>query len=204
MIVSLDKILFCSAIAIELGDLQDFVPHSKDLGVGNLEASIQLSRILQTNPNIQEIVFIGSAGTYDPSKLFFPSYAIGRNYYYREISVWKKESYAPDLLPQFIQTESSDFGVKIVKSNNNFAIADVNSPNSITLIDPQSLPIWVETPMIENMEAFGIARVCQIMKKKFTSVFAITNAVGRDGSQEWNKNHKSMAEELIQIIKRFI
>lgn len=197
------SVAFVSAIPEELIDLKKNLRdyYFLSMGVGNLEAAIHLQDFLFKNPNIKEIIFIGSAGSYDIKICPVPSFASGFNYYSIEYSFLKKYSHIPELLKINYKPTIGPVGKKIIKKLN-LKSYSVNCPNSISLqkwnwnmqnkIQPH--------PILENMECFGLASVCKKMNTKFCSIFSVTNSVCANGSVEWKKNYKILAKELNQKI----
>lgn len=198
-----DKVLFCSAIEEELLGLEHSINHKLALGVGNMEAMMNCFLYLSANKEINEIIFIGSAGTYDTKLCPLFSIVKGKDYYYRELAVWKLEANSPNLLEVFIpQTEVSKNNSPFFRWN--LEKYSVNSPHSISLISISDLPEWEHGPVLENMEVFGIAKLARKMGLNFTSIFGITNEVGRNGSRDWLRNYKQISKKLIQEINNFL
>ncbi|MCB1140316.1 MAG: hypothetical protein KDK23_16280, partial [Leptospiraceae bacterium] len=56
-------------------------------------------------------------------------------------------------------------------------------------------------PVLENLEAFSLARFCEIHKIEFSAFLAITNRVGPEGSEEWKQNYRAMAETLQEKVR---
>lgn len=52
--------------------------------------------------------------------------------------------------------------------------------------------------MLENLEAFSLARFCEIHKIGFSAFVAVTNRVGPSGSEQWAANYRSMGQALQQ------
>ncbi|MCG9874998.1 MAG: hypothetical protein MH321_09455 [Leptospiraceae bacterium] len=183
--------------------LEHSIKHKLALGVGNMEAMMNCFLYLNENKEINEIIFIGSAGTYDTKLCPLFSIVKGKDYYYRELAAWKLEANSPKLLEVFIpQTEVSKN--KSIFSRWNLDTFSVNCPHSISLIPISDLPVWEHGPILENMEAFGLAKLASKLGFNFTSVFGITNEVGRNGSNDWLKNYKLVSKNLIQEINIFL
>lgn len=191
--------VFVSAIPEELAGLAERLPDLDflSLGVGNLEASLHLLEYLNKNPHKKNVFFLGSCGTYNPEICPYPGFARGGScYMYRELSEFKKISHVPDLLPKTTNPGKTTWELSVLQTRPNFPEHSVNSPNSLSLVNPSELPDFPGGLVLENMEVFGLARVCEKMNLYFTSVFAVTNRVGREGSREWRENYKVWAEKL--------
>jgi nucleoside phosphorylase len=193
------NILFCSAIQTEIDGLDSRIVNKQDLGVGNIDSSIRLTEYITNNQNIQEIVFIGSAGSYNLSLSKIGDICFGNIYHYREISTWKGESSSPHLFVNKIFPSRGELGNFLFQELQLIELG-INSPNSITNIITQNLPTWENSPILENMEVFGLARVATLLNKNFSSILGITNQVYEKGSEEWKMNYKEVAKKLINKI----
>lgn len=193
------NIVFCSAIQTEIDGLDFRIANKLSLGVGNIDASIRLTEYLTHNPNIQEIIFLGSAGSYNPTISQVGDISFGKNYYYKEISTWKGESKSPILFVNLVQPNRGELGNYLFHKML-FKEFDVNSPNSVTNIQIKDLPFWENSPLLENMEVFGLSRVANLLNRKFSSILGITNQVNERGSEEWKRNYKDVAKKQIDIL----
>lgn len=196
---SLDSVLLVSAISEEMGSLVQIFPNNLVVGVGNLTAALQLSEYLNNHPRIEEILFIGSCGTYDPKLCSFPNTASGDEYFYHELGEFYGYSHRPDLLPHKSNSIRGSIGDSIV-TKLSISSYSVNSPNSLSLVDKSAIPNFPSNIILENMEVFGLSLVAEKKKKGFTSLFAVTNQVGPKGSLDWKKNYKIQAADLIAKI----
>lgn len=197
------EILFVSAIPEELNGLDIPEELKHPLGVGNLEAGFALSELLNKNPSIEEIIFIGSCGTYDISRQSFPEIVAGMSYHYREISEFLSLSHVPHLLNKQVTIAPGKTGNLLINKLN-LPRWDVNSPNSLTLKRAVEIQNFPNNLVLENMEAFGLATLCAKRKKSFTALLAVTNEVGPMGSRDWAKNYKSLGLQLNQKISSII
>jgi nucleoside phosphorylase len=196
-----DSILFCSAIEQEILGIDSRIKNKFALGVGNMEAIINLFLFLQNHSEIKEIVFIGSAGTYDTSLCSVFSIVRGKDYHYRELSTWKGESNSPKLMDTYV-AEQENFIEDTIFTNWKLEKFSVNSPHSITLLSLSELPLWENAPTLENMEVFGIAKLAKTLGLGFSSILGITNEVGVNGSQDWLKNYKLVSKKLIDELNK--
>jgi nucleoside phosphorylase len=198
----LESVLFVSAIPQELEGLTIKPSRKLALGVGNLESAIKLILRLKEVSSIKEVIFIGSCGTYDNSILAYPSFIAGNEYYYYEMSEFLNTSYVPELLRNHVSIETGLIGSQIIK-NLNIKKVNVNSPNSLTIVSKKDISNFPPQFLLENMESFGLAYACKEIGVGFTSLFAVTNEVGPQGSENWRKNYKNLAIELNNKISQF-
>ncbi|MBU42930.1 MAG: hypothetical protein CMN76_06910 [Spirochaetaceae bacterium] len=59
-------------------------------------------------------------------------------------------------------------------------------------------------PVVENLEVFGMARLCEIHKIGFSTVMAVTNAVGPEGSASWAENYRPMGQTLQEKVSALV
>ncbi|MDZ4726602.1 MAG: phosphorylase [Leptospira sp.] len=162
-------------------------PHIQTLGIGNLDAGLSTYKYLTENPEIETVLFFGSAGAYTWSKIPIRSFVNASIFSQSEIA--PLFSLAKQLPTEFIQFDPVNPLYPIE--------AICNSPSSITLHDltDKTNDLW-QVLQIENLECYGIARVCQKLNRQFQAHFAITNLVSPDGSSEWQKNWRELSTEL--------
>ncbi len=177
------------------------------LGVGNLEAAINLQkRLLNVHEEpVSEVIFFGSAGVYPSvkgapawrglsSESYIKKIGFGKDFYSLEWSVLDGKSYQPDLMQKHIEGNPGVFASNLYTSTECFP-GDVNSPDSVTLDD--SIPRKMQPQLsFENMESFGVAFTCRTSGVPFASIFSITNIVGPAGSNEWKTNYRDCSVAL--------
>lgn len=162
-------------------------PYLEVMGIGNLEAAVQLSDYLFKNRNINHIVFFGSCGAYEWSEIPIGSFVSPSRVYTKELShVLKLAKQIPES-PEFYE----------LVPNKSFQTAKCNAPTTITLTELKQPPVdtWKNFE-IENLELFGIAKVASKFSVTVTAYLAVTNLVGPNGSSEWAKNWKTLSESL--------
>lgn len=196
-------VLICSAIPEEQEQLNALPISGIELvpivcGVGNVAAAISLAEYLASNPAPDEILFVGSAGTYKQRRDEF-GIGFSSRFFQRELAVARGESSRPGLLPASIETEQGVVAVDLAKGMKCIP-GSTNCPDSITLVHTGSL---FDDLAFENMECYGLASVAERHKLPFTALFALTNVVGPAGSDSWRKNYRSYSQELQKGIVRY-
>jgi futalosine hydrolase len=53
---------------------------------------------------------------------------------------------------------------------------------------------------VEHMEAFAVARACQVRGVRFSAVFVVANHVGPEGRSEWLSNHQAVSHKLARAL----
>ncbi|MCW7508726.1 phosphorylase [Leptospira levettii] len=162
-------------------------PYVKEMGIGNLEQAVQLFAYLNQNPQIQNIVFLGSCGVYPWSKTN-PNTIVSPNV------VCSLELSAS--LGFTKQLPQSPLSFPLV-ADPMFASGICNAPTCITLQTMDSPPEgnW-RTLSFENLELFGLTKVANEFKIPVTAYLAVTNIVGPQGSTEWVQNWRELSNKL--------
>ncbi|MDX2470747.1 MAG: hypothetical protein QNL04_09270 [SAR324 cluster bacterium] len=142
------------------------------------------SPIAAFGPRPTQIIFIGTAGSYDPevkigdvvqaSDVILLDGAA-------ELGLSGYPSFDP---PTFIKAK------EIFPEEESYKVASLLS---LTL-DPNLSDIIYKNRgvSLENMEAYAIAAFSKANKIDFSGVFAVTNKVGPEGHVEWKANHKAV------------
>jgi len=169
--------IFCAG----RGETFDF---ARSIGVGIVESSINLTQIVLEN-NIDEIVFIGSAGSYGEARIFdiYESSKAANV----EISSLQNLSYSPL--------------TNIVTSSNVPRETFINSSNYITKDRECAHRFLQNGYALENMEFFGVASVGEKFGIPFKGIFVVTNYCDEDAHKSYIENYKKGLELLTQYLK---
>jgi nucleoside phosphorylase len=168
-------------------------PHIKSFGIGNLEAALCLMEYLRAHPEIRSVIFLGSCGAYPWSKFKTGEMVSINKVHSLEVSAYLGHSK---------QIRARATSISFQSPAQIFHSAICNAPASLTLAQLQTPPSeeWSEID-VENLELFGIARVCEILNITLTSHLCITNLVGPNGSIDWQKNWRAMSSALQEHFK---
>ncbi|MCW7470487.1 nucleoside phosphorylase-I family protein [Leptospira kanakyensis] len=162
-------------------------PHLEVMGIGNLDAAVNLSQYLSQKKEIQNIIFFGSCGAYEWTNFSIGSIVSPNLVYTKELSHTLRLSKQIPVTPEFYE----------LVTDKSFQAANCNAPTTITLAELKNPPdpSW-ENLEVENLELFGIAKVAAKFSVTVTAYLAITNLVGKDGSTDWAKNWKELSHTL--------
>jgi nucleoside phosphorylase len=180
-------LLVCSAWKEEIQELDPSLTKAniiiKPLGIGFLDASIELSRLLSTNSQINKIIFLGTAGTCKKNL------AIG------EILSIKSTSLLN--LGTRIDLSYSPIKNNLIESKKVFSgFKAAHCLTSIEITKKENLVLDDEEFILENMELFGIARTAEKFSIEWSALLSVTNFVGSNAHQEWLLNHKECSKNL--------
>ena len=159
---------------------------ARPIGIGLVESAINLTHIcLLDRPN--SLIFIGSAGSYNPNKHKIFDIVTSSTASQIEISFLKKESYTP--IDNFITASSNK---EIV----------VNSSNYITTDKLSALAFDKLGFSIENMEFYSVVKTAKEFNIPVKGIFVITNYCHKEAHDEYLKNIKQAKQILINYLKQ--
>jgi len=156
------------------------------VGIGLIEVAINLTKLcLEKKP--QEIIFVGSAGSYGKYKIFDIINSCSASNV--EISYLQNLSYTPIKRLKIFQNVSCETNII------------VNSSNFIT-IDKNISQKYIENGIdLENMEFYSILKVAEKFRIKAKGIFVITNYCQINAHQEFISNHQKAKQIMEKIIE---
>jgi nucleoside phosphorylase len=181
--------LVCSAWEDEIKELKKNLVDSNTLiqalGIGFLEASISLTRLLNQNPQIKEIVFLGTAGTYKKNLMIGEILSI-KSTSLLNLGSLLDFSYTP-IKNNFIEANSIKPGLKTAHCLSSMEITKKEIDLNIE-----------ENYILENMELYGVAKTAEIFSIPWSSLLGVTNYIGPNAHEEWVSCHESISQKLCQ------
>ncbi len=164
---------------------------ARSIGVGLVESAITLSKLCMSE-QVESLVFVGSAGSYDKEvdllELFVSTQATQI-----ESSLLVGESYTP--LKQEVKSlenVSCETISKILDLNLPQAI--VNSSNYICIDSAYALRMKERGILLENMEFFSVLSVARRFNIPALGVFCVSNHCH-------SKAHKEFAENRLKVLR---
>lgn len=181
--------LVTSAFVGEIDLLQKSLkfPHVLPMGIGNLEQAIQCSKYLVQNPDIKQIVYLGSCGVYPWVPFPIGDIVSPKEVHSEEISSLLGFGKQLPMNPSFHKLEADPSFPPVV----------CNAPTTITLhqLDEKNHQNW-KNFQVENLELFGLAKVANQFQIPITAYLVITNTVEPNGSADWQKNWREFSNQL--------
>lgn len=158
---------------------------AKEIGIGLIDSTMILSSIiLKENP--KELIFIGSAGSYDKSINIFDIFVSSRAMQI-ETSFITHNSYTPI----FNKIENVSCETDIIVNSSNYITTDENLSN-------QMLNAGIK---LENMEFFSILRVAQYFEISAFGIFCITNYCNNNAHNDFIANHSTAKKYLESYVR---
>jgi len=164
---------------------EEIFSFARPIGIGLIESAINLTRIvLFDRPD--SLIFIGSAGSYNPKKHKIFDIVTSQSASQVEISFLKKESFTP---------------ISQILTASNTKQIIVNSSNYITTDKLSSFAFDKLGMEIENMEFYSVMSVAKEFNIPVIGVFVITNYCDKIAHEDYLKNIKQAKNILIKHLK---
>ena len=158
---------------------------AREIGIGLVDSAMILSSVvLKENP--KELIFIGSAGSYDKNIKIFDIFK-SANAMQIETSFITHNSYTPI----FNKIENVSYETNIIVNSSNYITTDENLSN-------QLLKAGIK---LENMEFFSILRVAQYFEIPAFGIFCVTNYCDKNAHSDFINNH-AMAKKYLESYVR--
>jgi nucleoside phosphorylase len=167
------------------------------LGVGYLTAAIRLQQFYSQHPEINSVLFCGTAGSYKGSKDIGSIVQCRSTLLADAAAEVELSHYAPVLERDELQST--------LKLDLDLLSGKVLTALTLTKSAETAKKMTLNTGCdFENMELYGIASVSRLLKLKWNSILGITNKVGKKGHVEWFKNHKSLETKFGNLVSEMI
>ncbi|MBN2824896.1 MAG: purine-nucleoside phosphorylase [Campylobacterales bacterium] len=156
------------------------------VGVGMIDAAINLTRICLMNPP-EFILFVGTAGSYGEKEIF--DIIESKSATHIENSFFNAGAYTP--IDNVIST-AEDMESEVL----------VNSSNYITTDRTLARNYLAHNIGIENMEFFAIAKVAKEFDIPMGGVFIVTNYCNANAHEDFKANHAQAMRKLSEYMKQ--
>jgi len=164
---------------------EEIFSFARPIGIGLIESAINLTHIcLLDRPN--SLIFIGSAGSYNPKKHKIFDIITSSSASQIETSFLQKKSYTP--IDNFVTANVSRETI-------------INSSNYITTDKVFALAFDKLGFEIENMEFYSVVKVAKEFNIPVKGIFVVTNYCEKDAHEQYLKNIKQAKIILINYLK---
>lgn len=184
------------------------------LGVGFLDAALSLERLIQKHNDIEEIIFIGTAGTYSPTQAQIGELVNAQSAKFLSVGAVQGSSYAASesVFPVYdsnnIPVSDKDSLSQTVDLSRleNLQKAYCMSYGAITKDSKIAEKVFEdfgnkEVALVENMELYGVAKVASENNIVWTSILGITNLVSENSQAEWFANQEEVSRKLCDFLQ---
>lgn len=192
------SILIISAVKFEAQPTIDkLTKHSVQVdfiecGIGPLNASRSVAK-LKSAAKGKQVFYLGSAGTFGD----FPSPFLCTTDEIHWMPTGERMGHA-----KFMETLHPPHSLKLPNPLN-LPVVSILSSTSVSFSGEIALPhLPAPEKLVENMEAYCIARDLYEAADSLEIVMGITNQVGPQGSVQWSENFKSVAEMTANYMEK--
>lgn len=186
--------LICSACDDEIRFLPKDLGNTLvcSLGIGFLDSALNLEKLICSN-TITEIVFIGTAGSYNKAL------SIGEIV---SINSTAALNLGAVLGLAYVAGKQESFELEVFKDFKPakcFSSLEISREEIIAekLIAQNSADKF----LVENMELYGVAAVAAKNKIPLKSLLGITNYINPNAHEDWKANNLSVSEKLCVIVR---
>lgn len=183
--------LVLAAFAPELAALDPGLERAT-VGIGLVDAALGTARALAARKP-REVVLVGTVGAYPGSGL-----AIGEVVRAERVVLASPSGALIEAISREIEVDRSDPN-DLTLSPRSVVVA---TTLAITTDDTVARSLEAATgAQVEHLEAFAVARACQVANVRFSAVFGVANTVGSRGREEWRANHEAAAAAACALLK---
>lgn len=162
----------------------------KTLGIGYLEAALQLNKILQAK-HYSRIMFLGTAGAYSQELAISEIVNVSSVALLKSLTI-QEQAYIPQ---EYDLYESARVvGEGLIKNADCLSSLEITKSSGLSkkIIEHYKPKI----PLVENMELYGVAKVASEHGIPWSAFLGITNYTNANAHEEWKTNHEDVSEKL--------
>lgn len=203
-------ILICSAWNEEikyLKESENFLV--RELGIGFLDAALNLEELIHNHAKsqgIEQVIFIGTAGLYQADQDLSKELVEIESVELLNLGKKLELSYSPQSNKSYSSSLELNSGLPKAKC---FSSLEISQDKAIAEKVINAERTNTESPkvqnnnqiLVENMELYGLAKVCDKHKIPWSSLLGITNRIDKEAHQEWQANHQELSQKLCSFIE---
>lgn len=165
------------------------------VGIGYLNAALNLQSLLKRRQEVTQVIFCGTAGVYPK---YQQEIAIGTLVTAEETqwldgaSELGASRYASLLKKEIYPCESLLFS--------KLPAVKVATLLGLTASEGLASEISKQGHQVENMELFGIAKVCKRENIRCAAILGVTNGVGPLGHSQWRDHHIAVEKDAGKML----
>ncbi|HEY5283239.1 MAG TPA: hypothetical protein VIM14_10655 [Polyangia bacterium] len=174
------------------------------VGVGMVEAGIATTQLLAKHrPDF--VLLVGTAGVYpgQPAELGLETAVVAERLRLLPRILSDDHAYLPAIVPT--EARSSPGLVRTLRRAGHLPAVDVACPLGITATKRAATSAKkMSGCVLENLEAFAVARAAAKAKIPFAAILGIANCVGPEGHRQWQRHAKAAAKSACQAVIAFL
>ncbi|MCB1173282.1 MAG: hypothetical protein KDK39_06950 [Leptospiraceae bacterium] len=166
-------------------------------GVGSVSAACWLTRRLeQERIGFDEILFIGSAGSYQGAQIPMGAFALASEFAQVDAAVIQGKAHIPEIQTSRLAAVPGRLAACLGRNHAWQMGLVCNSTQSVSLTAFREDELQSQNIHLENLEAFGLAMAAAQKPIPFCALLAVTNLVGPNGSMEWQLHFRNLGRQL--------
>lgn len=166
------------------------------LGIGFLQAAINLEKLLANSQKVTEVFFLGTAGSYKKN-LELNSIVSVDSSALLNLGELQKLSYIP--------SKQEIFDLKKVHNYSNaLCLSSLEISATETISNLVADKFVANKFIVENMELYGIAQVCKKYEIPLTAFLGITNYINSNAHDDWLINNQDLSKKLCEELLKYI
>lgn len=195
-------LLLVGAFAPEIAPFQGRLPEgvaARAVGIGLVDAALGAARaIAESRPT--QVVLVGSAGALPGSGLDPLAVVAVATTVLADLAAAKGEA---SLLPRMAEAREASAALTAALVPEATRVCALTTL-TITTSDEAALALAeahaAHAPLVENLEAYAVARAAEVAGVPFAAVLGVTNLVGRRGRADWAQHHEKVAELVCERV----
>lgn len=189
-------LLLVGAFAPEIAPFQGRLPEgasARAVGIGLVDAALGAARaIAETRPS--KVVLVGSAGALPGSRVDLLEIVAVARTGLADLAAARGEA---SLLPRMAEIREASAALTAALAPEAPLVCALTTL-TITTSDEAAVALAEahadHAPLVENLEAYAVARAAEVAGVPFAAVLGVTNRVGGHGRADWAQHHEKVAE----------
>jgi nucleoside phosphorylase len=175
------------------------------VGVGTVDAAVgAAAAIARVRP--RRVIFVGTAGVYPGAARAHAigTAALGGELRLVSTATLRGDAYHPAPLVATATTDEVLRAGLARAADAPVATAIVACPLAITQTTALARRIAATGAVLENLEAFAVARAAAAVRVPFAAVLGVSNVVGPRAHAEWRANHLAASRAACHVVWSFL
>ncbi|MFO0638709.1 MAG: hypothetical protein U0183_05800 [Polyangiaceae bacterium] len=189
-------LLLVGAFAPEIAPFQGRLPEgveARAVGIGLVDAALGAARaIAELRPS--KVVLVGSAGVLPGSRVDLLEVVAVARTVLADLAAARREA---TLLPRMAEVRETSAALTAALAPEATHVCALTTL-TVTTSDEAAVALAEahrgHAPLVENLEAYAVARAAEVAGVPFAAVLGVTNRVGSRGRADWAQHHEKVAE----------
>ena len=205
-------LLILAAFEPELAPIRELIGIHSDIrmesvGTGVIDAAVNTSRLLSetSSPGLR-VLFVGSVGAYDMAVPLL-SFVTAEKVIFTDYANSAMRAFLPPIVP-IVSIANTVLREKVEQTTQSKREFVYTTPSITSNLDAADILRHSTGAGYESLELFAVARACDTFSTPWASLSAVTNHIGPEGHQEWERNFakaaKLTAEKVAAVLKGLI